>query len=89
MASFRASIFGLLRDGFTAECFDGEAFFSAAHPVEIDGKKKTFSNYQAGSEAPWFLLDDRPRHPPDHLAGTRGLRIPVPGRFEFAPRLHE
>ena len=50
-------IFGLLRDGFTAECFDGEALFSAAHPVEIDGKKETFSNYQAGSEAPWFLLD--------------------------------
>lgn len=50
-------IFGLLKSGFDTKCFDGTNFFAANHPVEIDGKKATLSNYQAGSDPAWFLLD--------------------------------
>lgn len=50
-------IFGLLKSGFTSECFDGQSFFDTAHPVEIDGAVTNISNMQAGSSPAWFLLD--------------------------------
>lgn len=46
-------VYGLLRDGFELPCYDGQPFFDADHPVG----NKTFSNTQAGSRAPWFLMD--------------------------------
>ncbi|VFR34628.1 Phage major capsid protein [plant metagenome] len=49
--------FGLLADGFTQKCFDGQPFFDADHPVKRDGKEVSVSNTQGGAEAPWFLLD--------------------------------
>lgn len=53
-------VFSLLRDGFTAKCFDGKAFFAADHP----NGKSSYSNYQSGSSTPWFLLcTDRPVKP--------------------------
>ncbi|NDV20926.1 hypothetical protein GO013_16060 [Pseudodesulfovibrio sp. JC047] len=59
-------IFGLLKDGFTGLCYDGQPFFDADHPVYDPKTKKevSVSNVQAGSEAPWFLLDvSRPVKP--------------------------
>lgn len=58
-------VFDLLLKGFTEKCFDGETFFSANHPVgDSAGKLKRVSNMQAGTKAPWVLLDTtRPLKP--------------------------
>lgn len=50
-------VFGLLKSGFTTECFDGQPFFDADHPLEIDNVQVSVSNMQAGSSTPWYLLD--------------------------------
>ncbi|MCA8896587.1 MAG: Mu-like prophage major head subunit gpT family protein [Hyphomicrobiales bacterium] len=51
-------VFPLLKTGFTAHCYDGEAFFSASHPVGgPDDTEATASNMQSGDGEPWFLLD--------------------------------
>lgn len=51
-------IFELLAKGFETECFDGQPFFDADHPVkDADGTVQSVSNIQAGSSTPWFLLD--------------------------------
>lgn len=51
-------VFGLLKDGFTAPAYDGQAFFDTDHPV-VDGTGATVSvaNTDGGAGAPWFLLD--------------------------------
>ena len=48
-------IFDLMVNGFSNTCYDGEIFFSAAHPVG----GTTYSNVQAGSGNPWFLMDTK------------------------------
>lgn len=50
-------VFSLLKDGFTAPCFDGSTFFAEDHELEIDGKKSNVSNMASGSGPAWFLLD--------------------------------
>jgi phage major head subunit gpT-like protein len=55
-------IYDLLKSGFEKECFDGQPFFDAEHPVFNDKLNdpeavKTVSNVQAGAGTPWFLLD--------------------------------
>lgn len=51
-------VLGLLKNGFTGKCYDGQNFFDSDHPVEDEsGELTTVSNVQAGSGAPWFLLD--------------------------------
>ena len=53
-------LFGLLGDGFTELCYDGQFFFDTDHPV---GNEETgiasVSNMQAGAVAAWFLMDNR------------------------------
>ncbi|MBG0809857.1 Mu-like prophage major head subunit gpT family protein [Methylosinus sp. H3A] len=50
--------FGLLGKGFTQACYDGQNFFDTNHPVKDENGNDTFvSNVQAGSGAPWFLID--------------------------------
>lgn len=59
-------IFSLLSAGFVNDCYDGQPFFDADHPVgsEATGGVTSVSNIQAGSETPWFLLDtSRPMKP--------------------------
>lgn len=58
-------VFSLLKLGFTERCYDGQYFFDTDHPVgNDDGGVVSVSNMQAGSEAPWFLLDtNRPLKP--------------------------
>lgn len=46
-------IFGLLKSGFTALCFDGQYFFDTDHPVGAS----TYSNFATGAATPWYLLD--------------------------------
>ncbi|MGQ3072569.1 MAG: Mu-like prophage major head subunit gpT family protein [Ferrovibrionaceae bacterium] len=51
-------VFGLLKDGFTKTCYDGQYFFDTDHPVTAaDGSVTSVSNTGGGSGAPWFLLD--------------------------------
>ena len=51
-------IFTLLKAGFTTNCYDGQPFFNANHPVvAADDSVSVVSNLQAGAAAPWFLLD--------------------------------
>jgi phage major head subunit gpT-like protein len=46
-------VFGLLKDGFAALCYDGQYFFDTDHPVG----QGVVSNVQAGAGNPWFLVD--------------------------------
>ncbi len=51
-------VFSLLKTGFAAKCYDGQYFFDTDHPViGEDGSPVSVSNMQAGSGAPWYLLD--------------------------------
>ncbi len=52
-------LFALLNNGFTIECYDGQPFFDADHPVGIQGQNtvQSVSNLQSGSGPAWFLLD--------------------------------
>ena len=50
-------IFGLLKAGFTTNCYDGQFFFDTDHSVLIDDVPTAVSNMQAGAGAAWYLLD--------------------------------
>ena len=57
-------VFGLLKQGFTTPCYDGQYFFDAEHPVGLSGAVASVSNFQDGTGEPWFLLDcSRPLKP--------------------------
>jgi phage major head subunit gpT-like protein len=51
-------VFSLLKDGFSTNCYDGQYFFDTDHPVlDAAGAETSVSNVQAGTSAPWMLLD--------------------------------
>ncbi len=52
-------VFDLLKSGFTTKCYDGQNYFDTDHPLDGNpgGNSPSVSNMQAGSGAPWFLLD--------------------------------
>jgi len=51
-------IFGLLATAFAAECYDGQPFFDADHPVvDAAGATVSVSNTGGGSGTPWMLFD--------------------------------
>lgn len=51
-------LFELLSGGFSTNCYDGQYFFDADHPVkDALGAAQSVSNYQSGAGEPWFLLD--------------------------------
>jgi phage major head subunit gpT-like protein len=51
-------VFGLIVNGFTTQCYDGQNFFDTDHPVlDAAGNEQSVTNVQAGTGAPWFLLD--------------------------------
>lgn len=51
-------VYGLLKAGFTTECYDGQYFFDTDHPVlDAAGNETSVSNFGGGAGAPWFLLD--------------------------------
>lgn len=48
---------GLLLQGFSSQCYDGQNFFDTDHRVGKAGSEISVSNSQGGSGAPWFLID--------------------------------
>lgn len=51
-------IFGLLKNGFSTNCYDKQYFFDTDHPVlDKDGNVTTVANTDGGAGTPWFLLD--------------------------------
>jgi phage major head subunit gpT-like protein len=46
-------VWGLLPQGFSTPCYDGQYFFDSEHPVG----EGTYSNTGGGSGTPWFLMD--------------------------------
>ncbi len=58
-------VWGLLKDGFTTNCWDGQFFFDNDHPItDKDGNDTTYANTDGGSGTPWFLIcSKRPLKP--------------------------
>lgn len=51
-------VFGLLADGFTTPCYDGQYFFDTDHPVlNAAGEVVSVANTDGGTGTPWFLMD--------------------------------
>ncbi len=51
-------VYSLLASGFNRACYDGQYFFDSDHiGYDSEGKEISVSNVQAGSGAPWFLVD--------------------------------
>ena len=51
--------FGLLKRAHQEKCMDGQYFFDTDHPgFDDQGNVVSVSNYQAGSEPGWYLIDD-------------------------------
>ncbi|MFD1342886.1 Mu-like prophage major head subunit gpT family protein [Litorisediminicola beolgyonensis] len=51
-------VYGLLKNGFAEECYDGQFYFDTDHPVlDEDGNVTTVANTDGGAGAPWFLID--------------------------------
>jgi phage major head subunit gpT-like protein len=50
-------VFDALRAGRTTACFDNQPFFDTSHPgFDATGAAATYSNYQAGTGEPWYLM---------------------------------
>lgn len=58
-------VFPMLAAGFSTNCYDGQYFFDADHPVRgADGVVASVSNTGGGSGTPWYLLSTmRPLKP--------------------------
>jgi phage major head subunit gpT-like protein len=52
-------VYGLLKDGFTKTCFDGQFFFDTDHPVGKPGSQVSVSNFMGGAGRPWVIMDSR------------------------------
>lgn len=51
-------VFGLLKDGFSQRCYDGQYYFDTDHPVlDEAGSQVSVANTDGGSSTPWFLMD--------------------------------
>jgi phage major head subunit gpT-like protein len=48
-------VYRIFPAGFTELCYDGQPFFDTDHPV-MDDAGSTFSNFQDGSGAAWYLM---------------------------------
>jgi phage major head subunit gpT-like protein len=59
-AHYEQLCFGLLKDGFSTKCYDGQFFFDTDHPVlDKDGVTViSVANTDGGAGTPWFLIDD-------------------------------
>lgn len=53
-------VWGLLKAGFSTNCYDGQYFFDTDHPVlDANGAQTSVANTDGGGGAPWFLVDAR------------------------------
>lgn len=74
-------VFGLLSQGSTSACFDGQNFFDSNHPVKDANGKLTFvSNVQGGGSGPWWYLLDTTRAVKPMIFQNRR-------RFQFVSKL--
>lgn len=64
-------IFGLMKNGFTEKCYDGQYFFDSDHAV--GGLSR--SNMQAGASNAWFLLDTSKLIKPFIFQKRRGYKL--------------
>jgi phage major head subunit gpT-like protein len=62
----------LLKSGATSLCYDGQAFFSTAHPM---GTTKTSSNFDNGGSTPWYLIDQTRAVKPFIFQMRRGVQL--------------
>lgn len=52
-------VFPLLKAGAATKCYDGQYFFDTDHPGwDENGGVTSVSNYQAGANPAWYLIDD-------------------------------
>lgn len=52
-------VWGKLEEGFDTTHYDGQMFFDMDHPVEDkNGNEQSVSNFQGGTDAAWYLVDD-------------------------------
>lgn len=52
-------VFPLLKKGNATICYDGQNFFDTDHPgYNENGGEGSVSNYQAGANPAWYLIDD-------------------------------
>jgi phage major head subunit gpT-like protein len=50
-------VWGLMKLGFSTNCWDGQFFFDTDHPVMLpDGTMGTYANTDGGAGQPWFLI---------------------------------
>lgn len=50
-------VWGLLKAGFTTNCWDNQFFFYTDHPVMLaDGTMGVYANTDGGAGTPWFLM---------------------------------
>lgn len=64
-------IAALLKAGATTVCYDGKNFFDTQHPVGAG----VASNYDAGLETPWYLLDTSRAIKPFIFQLRRGVQL--------------
>lgn len=51
-------VFGLIKEGFSTVCYDGQNFFDTDHPVlDAAGVPQSVANTDGGAGTPWFLMD--------------------------------
>src|SRR5581483_10358077 len=51
-------VFGLLKNGFSTNCYDGQFFFDTDHPVlDETGTAQAVANTDGGAGTAWFLID--------------------------------
>lgn len=68
--------FGLLKAGFTTNCYDGQFYFDTDHPVlDVDGSTLTVANTDGGNGTPWFLIDASRALKPIILQKRRDFRF--------------
>ncbi|WP_339696059.1 Mu-like prophage major head subunit gpT family protein [Celeribacter baekdonensis] len=52
-------VWSKLEEGFDTTHYDGQMFFDTDHPVEDEnGNEQSVSNFQGGTGAAWYLVDD-------------------------------
>ena len=52
-------VYGLMKAGFTTNCWDGQYFFDIDHPVGRQGQEVSVSNFMGGAGEAWYIMDSK------------------------------
>lgn len=52
-------VFGLMKAGFANTCWDGQFFFDIDHPVGLQGREVSVSNFMGGAGEGWYIMDSK------------------------------